>query len=85
MARFVTVTDEDIHSFCEEEESGENTKRKTFHYIKVLLEFLHGKNEARNIHEIPPKELGTANVFTQGQSTVGEFRTTKQRKAVKTV
>ena len=37
MARFVTVTDEDIHSFCEVEESG-NTKRKTFYDIKVFLE-----------------------------------------------
>ena len=51
MARFVTVTDEDIHSFCEVEESG-NTKRKTFYDIK----FSWSENEARNIHEIPAEE-----------------------------
>ena len=84
MARFVTVTDEDIHLFSEEQEN-ENIKRKTFYDIKVFFEFLQSENEARNIHEIPPKVLGTVNVFTQGQSTVGEFRTTKQRKSVKTV
>ena len=56
MARFVTVTDKDIDSFSEEQEN-ENTKRKTFYDIKVFLEFLHSENEARNIHEIPPKEL----------------------------
>ena len=39
MARFVPLTDEDILSFCEEEEN-ENTKWKTFYDIKVFLEFL---------------------------------------------
>ena len=56
MARFVTVTDKDIDSFSEEQEN-ENTKRKTFYDINVFLEFLHSENEARNIYEIPPKEL----------------------------
>ena len=83
-ARFDGLTDEDILSLCDEEES-ENTKRKKFCDIKVFLEFLHSENEARNIHEILSIELVTANVFTQGQSTVGEFRTAKQRKSVKTV
>ena len=50
------MTDKDIDSFSEEQEN-ENTKRKTFYDIKVFLEFLHSENEARNIHEIPPKEL----------------------------
>ena len=56
MARFVAVTDKDIDSFSEEQEN-ENTKRTTFYDIKVFLEFLHSESEARNIHEIPPKEL----------------------------
>ena len=55
MARFVTVTDNDIHSFSEKQEN-ENTK-KIFYDIKVFLEFLHSKNEAINIYEIPSKEL----------------------------
>ena len=50
------MTDKDIDSFSEEQEN-ENTKRKTFYDIKVFLEFLYSENEARNIHEIPPKEL----------------------------
>ena len=51
MTRFVTVTDEDIHSFSGEQEN-ENTKGKTFYDIKVFFEFLHNENEARNIHEV---------------------------------
>lgn len=56
MARFVTVTPEDIQSFSTEQEN-ENTKRKTFYDIMVFLEFLNTENETRNIHEIPPNEL----------------------------
>ena len=67
MARFVTVTDEDIHLFSEEQES-ENTKRKTFYDIKVFFEFLHSENEARNIHEIPRKVLGTVNVIRKAKA-----------------
>ena len=59
MARFVTVTHKDIDSFSEEQET-ENTKRKTFCDIRVFLEFLHSENEAKNIHEIPPKELNNS-------------------------
>ena len=56
------MTDEDIHLFCEEEES-ENTKRKTFYDIKVFLQFLNSENEARNIHEIPPKGLDPVHTY----------------------
>ena len=50
------MTQEDIQSFCEEQEN-ENSRRKIFYDIKIFLEFLQSENEARNIHEIPPNEL----------------------------
>ena len=64
--RFVPVKDSDVDKLIETEENA-NTKRKTFHDIILVKQFLTDRGESRSIEEIPAVELNNNLTKFKGQ------------------
>ena len=57
-SRFVNLSEEDVNTFCDEQEN-KNTAKKTTYDIGIFKEFLaiYNSTEDREIQDIPPEEL----------------------------
>ncbi len=57
-SRFVNLSEDDISTFCDEQEN-KNTAKKTAYDIGIFKEFLaiYNSTEDREIQDIPPEEL----------------------------
>lgn len=71
--KFVPIDENSVDDFINQQ-TNQATARKTISDIRTLTQFLHVKNETREIHTIPPKELNVllSQFFISARKSDGE-------------
>jgi hypothetical protein len=71
--QFVPIDEEEVDNFIANQEN-RGTLKKTTSDLRTLMQFLHTKNEKREIHNIPAKELNNllSQFFISARKSDGE-------------